>query len=284
MAANPYAREKLLLVARSLPADLQVLSELGGVLQNVNSDLDDIARLLRRDLALAARIVRISNSVIFGGGGQVATVEDAVNRVGYSEILKLVGTATAARFTERALDQYGIGAQKLRDNMLYGAIAAEALARAAGADTRLAYTAGLLRPLGLMVLDRASRGALHPGQSYSDTRWDSYSAWEGSVFGISNCEVGAMILEEWRFPAQLCQAVRSQYLAGACDFEHSLAAMLNVANGLAHQCGRSFPGEARWWNLTERKLAAAGVSEEHIEPAVIEMERQFEAALAASHA
>ncbi len=283
MLAHPFPREKLLLTARSLPADLQVLSELGLILQEVNSDLDDVAHLLRRDLALSARIVRISNSVVFGGGGQVATIEDAVNRVGFSEILKLVGTATAARFTERATELYGIGAQKLRDNMLYGAIAAEALARVAGGDTRLAYTAGLLRPLGLMVLDRAGRGALSPAQQYSDSRWDSYSSWEGSVFGINNCEVGAMILEEWRFPAELCQAVRAQYLAAPRDYEHPLAAMLNVANGLAHQCGRSFPGESRWWGLTESKLQAAGVSEDHIEPAVTEMEREFQAAVTALH-
>jgi HD-like signal output (HDOD) protein len=283
MPARPFPREKLLLTARSLPADLQVLSELGLILQDVNSDLGDVARLLRRDLALSARIVRIGNSVVFGGGGHVATIEDAVNRVGFSEVLKLVGTATASRFTERSLDRYGIGAQKLRDNMLYGAIAAEALARVAGADPRLAYAAGLLRPLGLMVLDRAAHGALPPGEAYAEARWDSYARWEGSVFGISNCEVAAMILEEWRFPAKLCQAVRAQYLAGASDFEHPLAALLNVANGLAHQCGRSFPGESRWWGLTERKLEAAGVGEEHIEPAVTEMEREFQAASAALH-
>src|ERR1043165_8129522 len=90
--ATPFSREKLLTVARSLPADLSVLSKLGEMLQDVNSDLDAIAGLLRRDVALAARIVRISNSPMFGGGGQVASIEDAVNRVGFSEILKLVGT------------------------------------------------------------------------------------------------------------------------------------------------------------------------------------------------
>src|SRR6185436_14440087 len=130
VVASPFSREKLLTVARSLPADLHVLSKLGEMLQDVNSELDAIAGLLRRDVALAARIVRISNSPMFGGGGQVASIEDAVNRVGFSEILKLVGTATAARFTERALDYYHVSAIALRDNMLYGAFAAEALARA----------------------------------------------------------------------------------------------------------------------------------------------------------
>src|SRR3954471_8653098 len=122
VVATAFSREKLLTIARSLPADLHVLSQLGEMLQDVNSELDQIAALLRRDVALAARIVRISNSPMFGGGGQIASIEDAVNRVGFSEILKLVGTATAARFTEHGLSHYDIPAQRLRDNLLFGAL------------------------------------------------------------------------------------------------------------------------------------------------------------------
>ncbi len=268
-------------VARALPADLQVLSALGEMLQDLNSELDDIAGLLRRDVALAARIVRISNSPLFGGGGRIASIEDAVNRVGFGEILKLVGTASVARFGERALEVYGIGAQTLRDNMLYSAIAAEAIARVSGIDPRVAYTAGLLRPMGLLVLDRANRGTLRPGQGYDAAQWDSYSAWEGSLFGVDNCEVAGMILEEWRFPAELCNAIRAHYLTKEVDYDRPLAVVLNVSNGLAHRAERSFPGEARWWALTDPKLLVAGITEDYIDPAIEEIEVAFSATVAA---
>lgn len=281
VAANPYSREKLLQIARSLPADLQVLSALGEMLQDINSELDEIAALLRRDVALAARIVRISNSPIFGGGGQVASIEDAVNRVGFSEILKLVGTATAARFTERALEHYDISALKLRDNMLYTALACEALARFAGADTRVAYTAGLLRPLGLMVLDRAARGQLNWTQRFSPTRWPSYSAWEGSIFGVDNCEVAAIILQEWRFPAELIGATRAHYLARAGDQASSLACLLNISGGLAAQAGHALPGETTWWAIDAQKLRQAGVNADDLAPAAEAAGTAFEAAIAA---
>ena len=278
---HAFSREKLLQIARSLPADLGVLSKLGEILQDINSELDAIAALLRRDVALASRIVRISNSPMFGGGGQIASIEEAVNRVGFSEILKLVGTATASRFTERALDGYGISAQKLRNNMLYGAFACEALARSAGLDTRVAYTAGLLRPLGLMVLDRAGRGQLGFHQRYAAAQWPSYSAWEGSIFGVDNCEVAALILEEWRFPDELSGAIRAHYLGRSSDFDSPLGALVNVANGLAHRVTRSFPGEAHWWEITDAKLKAAGLTEDDFEPAVVSAEAAFEAAIAA---
>jgi HD-like signal output (HDOD) protein len=279
--STSFSREKLLQVARTLPADLHVLSQLGEMLQDVNSELDEIAGLLRRDIALATRIVRISNSPMFGGGGQIASTEEAVNRVGFSEILKLVGTATAARFSDHALEYYGISAQKLRDNMLYVAFAAEALARSAGTDTRIAYTAGLLRMLGQMVLDRACRGQVHATQRYAAGRWPSFSAWEGSIFGVNSCEVTALILDEWRFPPELGTAIRSHYLARSTDWDRPLAVLLNVANGLAHRAGHSCAGEASWWEITPEKLRGAGLSEDDIEPAMAATERAFDAATAA---
>lgn len=282
--AAPFSREKILQAARTMPADLQVLSALGEMLQDVNSELDDIAALLRRDLALAARIVRIGNSPMFGGSGRIASVEDAVNRVGFSEILKLVGTASAARLSERALELYGVNAQRLRDNMLYGAVAAEALARAAGIDSRAAYTAGLLRPLGLMVLDRTGRAGAVAGQKYDSLQWESYSAWEGSLFGVDNCDVAAMILEEWKFPAELSRSIRAHYLAQITDYDRPLAVVLNIAGGLTHRAARSFPGESRWWPLTDRKLQVAGITEDYLASAAEEAENAFAAAVnALSH-
>lgn len=258
-----------------------MLSQLGEMLQDVNSELDEIAGLLRRDVALAARIVRISNSPVFGGGGQIGSTEDAVNRVGFSEILKLVGTATAARFSDRALEYYGISADLLRDNMLYTALAAEALARLTGSDARVAYTAGLLRPLGFMVLDRACRGQFNASHAFALERWPHYSAWEGGVFGVNNCEVAAVILEEWRFPPEVISAIRSHYLARTSDVERPLAIVLNVANGLAQRAGRAFPGEISWWEITADKLRSLGLGEEELDAVVATADEAFDAATAA---
>ena len=280
-AGAQFSREKLLQIARSLPADLQVLAALSEMLQDINSELDEVATLLQRDVALAARIVRISNSPMFGGGSGVASIEEAVNRVGFSEILKLVGTATTARYAERALEHYAIGALPLRDNMLYGALAAEALAQAAGAEPRVAYMAGLVRPLGMMVLDRAGRGNLQWTDRYDPERFLSYSAWEGSIFGIDSLAVSTLILDEWRFPRDVIGAIRSHHLDRPDDFDNKLACVLNLAGCLTKQAGRAFVGELPWWEVTEEKLSYAGLRADQLEPASAVVAAAFEAAAAA---
>lgn len=274
------SRERLLATARALPAEMQVLSRLGEMLQDVNSGLDEISILLRHDVALASRIVRISNSPMFGCGG-VASVEEAVNRVGFGEILKLVGTVSAARLAAHALDSYGISAQQLRSNMLYGAFASEALAQVSGADARSAYLAGLLRPMGMMVLDRAARAPGFRPARYATGQWTTYSAWEGATFGVDNCEVASLILDEWRFPKAVGASIRTHYLSRPGDMEQPLPALLNVASGLASRVSRSFVGENHWWNITDEKLEAAGLSVDDFELAILQTEAAFDAACAA---
>lgn len=279
--ASPLSRESLVAIARTLPADLRVLSKLNEMLEDPNSELDEVAALLRRDVALAARIVRISNSASFGAGRCVASIEGAVNVVGFGEILKLVGTATAGRMSESALQCYDISANLLRDNMLYAAFAAEALARPAGIDPRVAYSAGLLRGVGLMVLDRAGRRDAATAPLYSPHRWTEFLSWEKSVFGIASCDVTAMLLDEWGFPVEIAAAVRAHYLTQPSDLAQPLAVLLNVANCLARHVCRSFRGEEAWWQITPEKLSAVGLTEDDFGPAVVATEAAFEAANAA---
>lgn len=239
------SRERLLQVARAMPADLVVLSRLSEMLQDVNSDLDDVADLLRRDMSLAARVVRMSNSPMFGGA-RIGSVEEAVQRLGFAQIIKLVGAASAARASERNLDAYGIKAAAFRDHLIHTAFAAEAIGRAAGLDPRMAYLSGLLRPLGLMVLDRAIRDFQLALPPFRPDAWENYSTWEGANFGIDHSEVAGLILEEWLFPRTLVTAVRSHALRTAADASHALARVLHAACAVADRAGRGLPAEGIW--------------------------------------
>jgi len=277
----PLSRETLAEIGRTLPADLRVLSKLSEMLKDPNSELEELSALLRRDVALSAHIVRISNSASYGGGRSISSIEEAVNLVGFGEILKLVGTATAGRMSEAALQCYDISAQLLRDNMLYAAFAAESLAEPAGIDPRVAYNAGLLRGVGLMVLDRAGRRPSAAAPLYSPMRWAEFRTWEMNAFGIASTDVTGMLLQEWGFSDEISHAVRAHYLTQPTDLEQPLAVLLNVANGLAQHVCRSFRGEEAWWQITPEKLQAVGLTEDDFGPAVVATEAAFDAANAA---
>src|SRR6266540_4327631 len=78
-------RETILEIARSLPPGARVFSKLGVLLRDESSELEDIAALIKRDAAMAAHVIRMSNSVAYRGEQPTASVEEALARIGLPE-------------------------------------------------------------------------------------------------------------------------------------------------------------------------------------------------------
>lgn len=258
--AIPTSAE-LLQLAKQLPASPQILLKLSALIDNLNCTLEEIAILLRRDATLAARIIRISNSSIYGSEASVASVEEAVGRVGFSEVYRLTGLAAAAQFANEDLPFYGHNGQRLRDNTLVTALVVELLARQARIDARTAYAAALLRSLGKLVLDRYVKKHLTPMQHYNRSGVPTLLTWEEKILSCNNASVAALILESWHFPPSITEPIKQHYLVEPPTGDHArVTYLLNLASGIACDIGHSLPGEANYWELTDEKIEAAGLS------------------------
>lgn len=257
--ASPTSKE-LLLLAQQLPASPHILLKLDTLINNLNCTLEEIAVLLRRDATLAARIIRISNSTFYGGAVPVASVEEAVGRVGFSEVYRLTGLAVAAQLANEDLPFYGHNGQQLRDNTLITALAVEVLARHARMDSRAAYATALLRSMGKLVLDRYVKKHLSPMQHYNRSGVPTLLTWEDKILNCNNASVASLILETWHFPPSITEPIRQHYLVEPPVGEHTRTTyLLNLASGLACDLGYPLPGEANYWDLTDEKIEAAGL-------------------------
>jgi len=262
LSVSPVSREKILTTARLLPAAPQVLAGLCELLQDVNSDLDQVANQIRFDSALSARVIRISNSATYGGGQRIGTVDEAVNRVGFGEILRLVGIATVAGLVDRSLTFYGIGAERMRESLLLHALASEALAQRADVDPRLAYSGGLLRNLGVMVLDRVARERQPAPDAYDLQRSPTYVDWETHTFGLTNTEVTTTVLDEWHFAPELVAALQEHLLTREAGYDDRLACVLNLAGAVVASAGFALPGDMGFWTPSDNKFSATGLDAE----------------------
>jgi HD-like signal output (HDOD) protein len=181
MADTPVlTRDKILEIAGAMPAAPRVFADLSRLLRDANSPLEEIAELIKHDATLTAHIIRVSNSAVYRGERSTGSVEEAVGRIGYQEIFQLTGYVAGVQLADRALKHYGIEAVQLRQHMLYTAFVCEQLAPECRLDARQAYTAGLIRPLGLFVCDRVADR--WPGlESYHPARDQDYLAWASAA-------------------------------------------------------------------------------------------------------
>jgi HD-like signal output (HDOD) protein len=267
--------KEIFALAAKLPAAPQVLSELSELLEDTNTDTGDVATLLERDGPLAANILRISNSTFFGGGG-VGSIPAAVNRVGFGEIHRLVGYAATSALADRALSFYDVEAEALREHMVCSALATETLAAAAGLNPRHAYTAGLLRPIGMMILDRLARDRVPLAEAFEASRDGSFAAWEPKTLHFRNAAVTAVVLNEWKFADDVIESVRGHTLTPSAIPPTRGAAILNLAGWVVDQLGAGLRGERDLWEPDAPKLTLAGITEDTLKGSVDEVASQFD--------
>jgi HD-like signal output (HDOD) protein len=257
-------RKKVLCLAQELPSTPAVLGKLQRLLTDPNSGLDAICALLKRDMGLSARILRVSNSVYFGPSAAHSTLEEAVGCVGYREIYRVVGVTIARQFLNRDLRAYNCTARRLWENVVCSALAMESLAQFAGINPRSAYTAGLMRSVGMILLDRMADVSNPAPAPYSAESGDPVGNWEAAAFGCDNPAVAALLLKEWEFPEEVCEAVRNHYRPAIPTVESVTACVLNCAGRVARDLGFGLAGEDPYWEPDPVVLGRAGLAESEI--------------------
>lgn len=267
-------KDRVMRFARKLPTSPGIFGRLGMLLSNVDADVDDIVKLAAVDAGLTARVIRMSNSVFFRGDMAVSTLEDAISRVGFREVHKIVGVAMTDQVFQSGLPVYNLSAVQVWENSIVTALAMEHLAGTVGEEEGVAYTIGLLRPVGKLVLDTLLE-IEQPGVTCPDTETLDLPTWERAWAGITSNEVGAMVMEEWHMSGSVFHGVKNHYRPD--DEAGPMGALLHLACWVANQMGKGFKVEAKQWSLNEDILQRAGINEEAVQACVAATQEGLEA-------
>lgn len=257
MITHPVSDEKILNAAKSLPVAPQIMARLHKMLLDSNSGLPEIATLLKRDVSLTTRIIRIANSPAYNGGG-LGTIEEALQRVGFGEVFRLVGVAANASLADAQLGFYGYSGDLFRSNNLCTALVIERIAIKTRNDPRVAYTAGLLRGIGQLLLDRIARDTLSPSQKFKEIGGGRLKQWELVCFGTTHQDVARLVLTQWGFPERVVETACFDSTQGAP--ETPLTHAIKLAASIVRIAGFGLEGEDTAWGIPHEELAATGLS------------------------
>jgi len=228
----PVTPDEIVRELRFLPSAPKVLPRLKRLLADHNSSMDEVVTLIRLDPGIAARVLQVGNSMYYSQGVRCSTVGEAVNRVGYAQVYELVSYAVASQVLVRPLETYRIEADELWKLSVSCALAAEALAARTGQDRDVAYTVGLLHSLGMVAIDdwaQQFQPELHLRHKGFPQEAVEH---EEVVFGFTQAETGAALLQYWEFPHVMCEPVRWQYAPRSGTAHARMACLLHCAKWL----------------------------------------------------
>lgn len=256
MKVVQFSVESLLRVAQTFPATPRIMADLGQLLRDPNSDLDEITNFLKQDTALAARLLRIANSAAFAQSETVGSIEAAASLIGFQEIYRLVGAIAIDQFSSGTYPLYGFSGRRLRENALFVALVMEELANPADQDPHIAYAIGLFRSMGKLALEKlaAEGDSITPFQPDNDP---DLVAWEKHSFEATANESTAVILQHWRFPQEIADVIEHHFSpVGRTD---SMTHLLNISANIAEKSGYGLPGEKRYWVETDEVYRVTGI-------------------------
>lgn len=252
--------------AQQLPPSPRVFGKLGRLLKDPDTDLSAITNLVNADSSLTAQVLRLSNSPMYSVGSSVDTLDDAVNRIGFRELFKLVGMAAASQVFSDSNYTYNVSGAQLWENSLACGLAMEILARKTGLDDQEAYTIGLLRNMGKMVIDHCAKSDRDSPRYTADSHLPLID-WEQGNFGITSPTVAGFILVSWNFGEEISHTIQYQYEPEKAPRKLPLIHLLNLANGLAYRIGKGIHGEESYWENWQARLPRTGLSVDELDEA-----------------
>jgi HD-like signal output (HDOD) protein len=204
-----------------------------------NSDFEALTRLVRADAGLAARILRVANSLVYARRTPARTLPDAIGTIGLRKTCDLLVVA----FTVQLYRDADPVVRTLWDHALLSAIAAEELARRTnGADPAAAFLPGLFHDVGLLVFLLAEPTAGPLIGRLLDTEADGEE--EVQRFGFTHAEAGAVLAGDWGLDVLQVAAIRWHHEPARARAGQGLAALLAAADRLARAVRHGEEGPA----------------------------------------
>jgi putative nucleotidyltransferase with HDIG domain len=242
----------LIAKANYLKAPSPAVARLLSLLSQPEGDNEELIHIIEQDAPVSAKLLGMCNSAVYGLATPVSSMEQAVLYLGHSEIHRLALNAGFSDKWSPAPGGHAIREGELWQHSLLTARVAVMLAENGhepAVDPAIAYTGGLIHDIGKIVIGRA----ITPEQR--DTvlgligkNEHSLCSAERAVLGTDHAEVGAALLEKWRLPKILIEAVAHHHQP-VCKPELKLSALVHVADLIALETGPapapgSFAGRA----------------------------------------
>lgn len=203
------------------------------VMDSPTADAQDLIEVIELDANLAATVLRLANSALYGARGRIETLSRAVALIGHDALRNLV-LATAAVRSFRDIPDEFVDMDVFWDNSATSGVLARLIAgECRMKDGEALFLAGLLHGVGRLVFYARRPAEYREALREANTNGIPLAEAEQKVFGFSHAELGAALLEGWGLPEKLCVTVRHQLEpAAAASFEREIA-VVHLAGDMA---------------------------------------------------
>ncbi|HHI03702.1 MAG TPA: HDOD domain-containing protein [candidate division Zixibacteria bacterium] len=225
---------KILSEHKELSSLPQVLAEVLKISSDDNSSADDLADVIMKDPALAAKLLRVVNSPFCGMAREVTSIKQAVMTLGIRTVTAIALSTSIYDLTNK-IDSL-INRKKFWRHSLEVAIASRMIAEKIGyGSPEEAFVAGLLHDIGVLILESSFPEEFKRIWRLVESG-EKQELVEQRTWGTDHAKAGQFLLDQWGIPKKLGEAIGAHHEMidhGEPASSKKLNLILNLANQIS---------------------------------------------------
>lgn len=229
--------EQIIMKTCDLPTMPAVADKVMRLVADPNTTTEQLQKVISADQALAARILKIANSVFYASVRKINTISEAIVMIGFNTLRSIVLTASSRDIYKK----FGLTEKMLWEHSMGAAISAGIIAKELRiVNQEEAYLGGLLHDVGKVVLNNSDPQKYSKVMERVYNDHISFRMAEQEVYGFSHADVGAMVIRKWKLSENLEMAIRNQYNPTWLSSDPNLmklTAVVNLANQFCLKLG-----------------------------------------------
>ncbi|HJV34527.1 HDOD domain-containing protein [Geomonas sp.] len=196
--------EKAIMTAGDLPTIPVVAMKVMKLIESESATAEELAKVVAADPAVAARVLKISNSSFYGCQRKIQTLSSAIVILGFSTLRSLVVAASV----KQVYKPYGLTEKMLWEHSFAAGLAAKIIAhRTHAVNEEEAFLAGLFHDIGKIIMNSLDRDKFQEVMQHCYNEGISFATAERAVYPFTHEEVGAYVMKKWNFPDMLTKAI-----------------------------------------------------------------------------
>jgi putative nucleotidyltransferase with HDIG domain len=230
--------EQAIMSAGDLPTIPVVAMKVMQLMESENATAEELAKVVASDPAVAARVLKISNSSFYGCQRQIQSLSMAIVVLGFSTLKSLVVAASV----KQVYKPFGLTEQMLWEHSFGAGLAARIIASSTRlANEEEAFLAGLFHDIGKTIMNTLDRDKFQMVMQKSYNDGLAFEDAEKSVYPFTHEEVGAYVIKKWNFPDILFSTIMQHHKLAFSAVEDAyivnLTAVVNLADQFCKKLG-----------------------------------------------
>lgn len=221
---------------QELPVFHNVAVKLQQLLSGGSFEIDDIIELISEDQSLSGKVLKVANSSYYAGLSKIATIKDAIVRLGAQEIANMAMLASQSDFYNSGNQTINRLMQDLWNHALSCAVGSKWITRKAGYPGMAseAFMGGLMHDIGKLALLKVLDDIMNKEAPAADLTEQTIR----NIMDEMHQEVGESLMKSWNFPDFYCD-VAARHHDEQMETKNMLLVSVRLANLACRKLGRS---------------------------------------------